>query len=63
MNKDIDYELVINDLSKRIALLIEENAILKARVNKEMKLKEKVEQEYMKVYTELSAIKTERGDV
>lgn len=63
MNKDIDYELVINDLSKRIALLIEENAILKARVNKEMELKEKVEQEYMKVYTELSAIKTERGDV
>lgn len=63
MNKDIDYEIVINDLSKRIALLIEENAILKARVNKEMELKEKVEQEYMKVYTELSAIKTERGDV
>ena len=60
---DIDYESVIIDLGNRLAQLTIDNAVLTARVKREMKLKEQVEQEYMKAYTELSALKTERGDI
>ena len=60
---DIDYESVIIDLGNRLAQLTIDNAVLTARVKREMELKEQVEKEYMKAYTELSALKTERGDI
>ena len=60
---DIDYESVIIDLGNRLAQLTIDNAVLTARVKREMELKEQVEQEYMKAYTELSALKTKRGDI
>ena len=60
---DIDYESVIIDLGNRLAQLTIDNAILTARVKREMELKEQVEQEYMKTYTELNALKTKRGDI
>ena len=60
---DIDYESVIIDLGNRLAQLTIDNAVLTARVKREMELKEQVEQEYMKTYKELNALKTKRGDI